>query len=421
MFSSRNEFNATRQKRDLLTTEVGYTSERVGNSSPCSARGLCCCDNGAFVRSKATVTEGQWAGAAVPYLLPPAEAHGLTHSFTPGKSSLNYPPRQNSWRTPWEITPPLFCFLWRWTESPRKLLVFDEKHSDNCIRGYRMWWWRQQLQLSPGPHHCSLRAVPPHAPHCRLAQVMSDWNFIVKRNLVPLWVNTLCCRAQGRVTGPFYRGRRGAQSLRSGSCRQPATQPQIIFSQSLGDLSDEDGKQPVWNITLRWVKPLLLTRKTLSEGNGLWELMVAQRSAQQDSAVTANMLYLPRPTQKQKATLLRRGNRAFLYTDGEELLWLKTAHGTAFWWSPVQIGFRWILLHECVKLFPVGGGSIYKWSIGGTSPDLFIVQLCSHWNLLAQAPEVKQDSQKEEFLTRGRLNDLFCSVVQLKADVYLSG
>lgn len=27
----------------------------------------------------------------------------------------------------------------------------------------------------------------------------------------------------------------------------------------------------------------LLTRKTLSEGNGLWELMVAQRSAQQDS------------------------------------------------------------------------------------------------------------------------------------------
>lgn len=139
LFSSRNEFNATRQKRDLLTTEVGYTSERVGNSSPCSARGLCCCDNGAFVRSKATVTEGQWAGAAVPYLLPPAEAHGLTHSFTPGKSSLNYPPRQNSWRTPWEITPPLFCFLWRWTESPRKLLVFDEKHSDNCIRGYCMW------------------------------------------------------------------------------------------------------------------------------------------------------------------------------------------------------------------------------------------------------------------------------------------
>lgn len=146
-------------------------------------------------------------------------------------------------------------------------------------------WW-QQLQLSPGPHHCSLTAVPPHAPHCCLAQVMSDWNFIVKRNLVPLWVNTLCCKAQGaqgRVTAPFYRGRRGAQSLRSGSCRQPATQPQIIFSQSLGDLSDEDGKQPVWNITLRWVKPLLLTRKTLSEGNGLWELMVAQRSAQQDS------------------------------------------------------------------------------------------------------------------------------------------
>lgn len=178
-------------------------------------------------------------------------------------------------------------------------------------------WW-QQLQLSPGPHHCSLTAVPPHAPHCCLAQVMSDWNFIVKRNLVPLWVNTLCCRAQGaqgRVTAPFYRGRRGAQSLRSGSCRQPATQPQIIFSQSLGDLSDEDGKQPVWNITLRWVKPFSsLGKHFLREtdsGNWWWPREVLSR--------TANMLYLPRTTQKQKATLLRRGNGAFLYTDGEEL------------------------------------------------------------------------------------------------------
>ena len=36
LFSSRNEFNATRQKRDLVTAEVGYTSKsrREGKPSP---------------------------------------------------------------------------------------------------------------------------------------------------------------------------------------------------------------------------------------------------------------------------------------------------------------------------------------------------------------------------------------------------
>uniref|UniRef100_A0A8B9BGL2 Otogelin like n=1 Tax=Anser brachyrhynchus TaxID=132585 RepID=A0A8B9BGL2_9AVES len=51
LFSSRNEFNATRQKRDLLTAEVGYTSKRgrVGKASPFSALGSCSqeCLNGA--------------------------------------------------------------------------------------------------------------------------------------------------------------------------------------------------------------------------------------------------------------------------------------------------------------------------------------------------------------------------------------
>uniref|UniRef100_A0A8B9SAH4 Otogelin like n=1 Tax=Apteryx owenii TaxID=8824 RepID=A0A8B9SAH4_APTOW len=46
LFSSRNEFNAARQKRDLLAAEVGYTSERVrggGNPPLLSALRLCSC------------------------------------------------------------------------------------------------------------------------------------------------------------------------------------------------------------------------------------------------------------------------------------------------------------------------------------------------------------------------------------------
>ncbi|XP_025915960.1 otogelin-like protein [Apteryx rowi] len=132
--TSRNEFNAARQKRDLLAAEVGYTSERVrggGNPPLLSALRLCSCYNGVFVRGTAALTRGQRGGAAIPYLLASDlnPQPSFIHSFILSKMLHELPSLTNWWMyTMGNKSATLQSFVE--ANSPRKLLVFDEKRNN---------------------------------------------------------------------------------------------------------------------------------------------------------------------------------------------------------------------------------------------------------------------------------------------------
>lgn len=73
-----------------------------------------------------------------------------------------------------------------------------------------------------------------------------------------------------------------------------------------------------------------------SEGSRPVGRIVSQEGLQQESAVSARVLYLPEITQRPKAAFLRRtaeSNRqgkwkqVLLYRKGKDLLWLMTGHG----------------------------------------------------------------------------------------------
>lgn len=118
LFSSRNEFNATRQKRDLVTAEVGYTSSSLFCSGPLPSLQMSLCREKDY-GNRRTVRRSSYS--------PPAHlawaVASCLHSPS-AKRPVDDLPCWADWCTPWEINLGHLCLLWGWTECPGKLFVF---------------------------------------------------------------------------------------------------------------------------------------------------------------------------------------------------------------------------------------------------------------------------------------------------------